>query len=69
LFYRWSKDFLEAGKKRLTVDTSREATSWEVSELSSENDQLKQMVAELSLNNRLLKKVRLVWGKAVLYAS
>ena len=56
LYYRWSKDFLEAGKKRLAGDTSREATSSEVSDLRSENDQLKQLVAELSLNNRLLKK-------------
>jgi len=56
LYYRWSKDFLEAGKKRLAGDTSREATSSEVSDLRSENEQLKQLVAELSLNNRLLKK-------------
>jgi transposase len=56
LYYRWSKDFLEAGKKRLAGDTSREATSSEVSELRSENAQLKQLVAELSLDNRLLKK-------------
>ena len=56
LYYRWSKDFLEAGKKRLSGDTAREATSSEVTDLRSENDQLKQLVAELSLNNRLLKK-------------
>jgi transposase len=56
LYYRWSKDFLEAGKKRLQGDTTREATSSEVTELRSENDQLKQLVAELSLKNRLLKK-------------
>ncbi len=56
LYYRWSKDFLEAGKKRLQGDTAREATSSEVGDLRSENDQLKQSVAELSLNNRLLKK-------------
>jgi transposase len=56
LYYRWSKDFLEAGKKRLQGDTSREATSSEVTDLRGENDQLKQLVAELSLNNRLLKK-------------
>jgi transposase len=56
LYYRWSKDFLEAGKKRLSGDTSREATSSEVGDLRSENDQLKQLVAELSLKNRLLKK-------------
>ena len=56
LYYRWSKDFLEAGKKRLSGDTAREATSSEVTDIRSENDQLKQLVAELSLNNRLLKK-------------
>jgi transposase len=56
LYYRWSKDFLEAGKKRLQGDTVREATSTEVVGLRQENEQLKQLVAELSLNNRLLKK-------------
>ena len=56
LYYRWSKDFLEAGKKRLQGDTAREATSSEVGDLRSENDQLKQLVADLSLKNRLLKK-------------
>jgi transposase len=56
LYYRWSKDFLEAGKRRLQGDTTREATSSEVSDLKSENDQLKQLVAELSLKHRLAKK-------------
>ena len=56
LYYRWSKDFLEAGKRRLQGDTTREATSSEVSDLKSENDQLKQLVAELSLKYRLAKK-------------
>ena len=56
LYYRWSKDFLEAGKKRLQGDTVREATSSEVSDLRSENEQLKQLVAELSLKLRLEKK-------------
>ena len=56
LYYRWSKDFLEAGKKRLQGDTVREANSGEVSGLKQENDQLKQLVAELSLKNRMLKK-------------
>jgi len=56
LYYRWSKDFLEAGKKRLQGDTVREASSGEVTGLRTENEQLKQLVAELSLNNRLLKK-------------
>lgn len=56
LYYRWSKDFLEAGKKRLAGDTVREANSEEVIDLRKENDQLKQLVAELSLKNRVLKK-------------
>ncbi len=56
LYYRWSKDFLEAGKKRLSGDTVREANSSEVNDLKSENEQLKQLYAELSLKHRLLKK-------------
>lgn len=56
LYYRWSKDFLEAGKKRLKGDTERAATSAEVADLRQENDQLKQLVAELALKNRVLKK-------------
>ena len=55
-YYNWSKDFLEAGKKRLQGDTVREANSSDVSGLRDENGQLKQLVAELSLKNRLLKK-------------
>jgi transposase len=56
MYYRWSKEFLEAGKKRLLGDTAREANSEEVTELKNENEQLKQLVAELSLTNRVLKK-------------
>ena len=56
LYYRWSKDFLEAGKKRLSGDTVREATSNEVKELRRENYELKQVVAETVLHNRVLKK-------------
>jgi transposase len=56
MYYRWSKEFLEAGKKRLLGDTAREANSDEVAELKNENEQLKQLVAELSLKNRVLKK-------------
>ncbi len=56
LYYRWSKEFLEAGKQRLAGNTQREADSGEVKELKSENEQLKQLVAELSLKNRVLKK-------------
>ncbi len=56
LYYKWSKDFLKAGKRRLKGDTIREANSDEVTELRQENEQLKQLVAELSLKNRVLKK-------------
>jgi transposase len=56
IYYKWSKAFLEAGKQRLTGDTVREAGSEEVSELRSENTELKQLVAEVSLKNRMLKK-------------
>jgi len=56
VYYKWSKDFLEAGKKRLNGDIIREATSNEVSEIRQENTQLKELVAELSLKNRILKK-------------
>jgi transposase len=56
LYYRWSKEFLEAGKKRLAGDTTRAATSDEVKELRRETSALKEVVAELTLENRLLKK-------------
>lgn len=56
LYYRWSKEFLEAGKKRLAGDTAREATSDEVKSLRSESLQLKEMLAEVMIENRLLKK-------------
>ena len=56
LYYRWSKDFLEAGKKRLAGDTVREATSDEVKDLQDENRELKEVVAEITLKNRVLKK-------------
>jgi transposase len=56
MYYKWSKDFLEAGKKRLNGDTVREANSSEVKDLKDENEQLKQLVAELSLKNKVLKK-------------
>jgi transposase len=54
--YGWSKDFLEAGKKRLTGDTARQATSDEVKKLRHETSALKEVVADLILENRLLKK-------------
>ena len=56
LYYKWSKMFLQAGKRRLNGDTLREANSDEVGELRKENEELKQLVAELSLKNRVLKK-------------
>jgi transposase len=56
VYYRWSKDFLEAGKIRLEGDTIREANSDQVKTLREENTQLKQVVAELFLKNRVLKK-------------
>ena len=56
VYYKWSKDFLEAGKKRLAGDITRQANSSEVKELKSEARELKECVAELTLENRLLKK-------------
>ena len=56
VYYRWSKEFLEAGKQRLVGNTKRQATSDEVVGLRQENEQLKQLVAELALKNRVLKK-------------
>ena len=56
LYYKWSKEFLEAGKRRLSGDTERQATSPEVKELRSESRALKECVADLTLENRLLKK-------------
>jgi transposase len=56
LYYNWSKEFLEAGKKRLAGDTARQATTDEVKHLREEARDLKELVAELSLENRLLKK-------------
>ena len=55
-YYKWSKDFMEAGKKRLNGDTMREANTSEVTSLKHENHDLKEFVAELSLENRRLKK-------------
>src|SRR5277367_3911242 len=48
-FYKWNKEFVEAGKKRLAGDTTREATSDEVAELRKENQRLKELVADLVL--------------------
>jgi transposase len=56
IYYKWSKDFLEAGKKRLSGDTERNANATEVQELKKENDNLKKALADLYLHNDLLKK-------------
>lgn len=55
-FYKWNKEFLEAGKKRLAGDTTREATSDEVADLRKENQRLKEMVADLLLRYDIVKK-------------
>ncbi len=62
LYYSWSKEFLEAGKKRLAGDTARQATSGEVKNLKREMRDMKELVAELSLENRLLKKSMIADG-------
>lgn len=56
VYYRWSKEFLEAGKCQLNGDTLREANREEVKDLLSENHQLKELVAELSLENRVVSE-------------
>ena len=56
VYYRWSKEFLEAGKKRLSGDTQREATTGEVKDLRGETAALKEALAEMMMKNRLLKK-------------
>ena len=56
-YYRWSKEFLEAGKKRLEGDIVREATSSKAGQIRDENGQPKQAVADLFLKNRVLKKI------------
>ncbi len=55
-FYSWTKEFMEAGKQRLSRDTTRDATRQEINELKRDNDDLKHMVAELSLDLHRLKK-------------
>jgi transposase len=62
LYYSWSKEFLDAGKKRLAGDTARQATSGEVKDLKREMRDMKELVAELSLENRLLKKSMIADG-------
>ena len=62
VYYRWSKEFLEAGKQRLAGDIKREASSSEVTDLKKENDQLKRLLADIMLKNDVLKKVCLAWS-------
>ena len=57
LYYVWSKEFMEAGKRRLAGDTARAATTDEVKDLRREASALKECVADLTLENCLLKKV------------
>ena len=61
-YYSWSKEFLEAGKKRLAGDTARAATSGEVKDLRREVRNMKVLVADLTLENRLLKKSMIADG-------
>ena len=63
VYYRWSKEFLEAGKKRLAGDTAREASSGEVKDLRAEAAALKEALAESVMENRLLKKSMLGGGE------
>jgi transposase len=63
MYYGWSKEFLDAGKRRLAGDTARAATSDEVKELRREAQALKEAVADLTLENRLLKKSMLADGE------
>ena len=62
LYYTWSKEFMEAGKRRLAGDTARAATSDEVKDLRREAGALKECVADLTLENRLLKKSMIADG-------
>ncbi|CAA7621011.1 Mobile element protein [Magnetospirillum sp. LM-5] len=62
LYYSWSKEFLEAGKKRLSGDTARQASTGEVRDLRREMRDLKEVVADLTLENRLLKKSMIADG-------
>jgi len=62
LYYKWSKEFLEAGKQRLAGNTNRQADGGEVKEMRQESEQMKLLIAELSLKNRILKKSLLGLG-------
>ncbi len=63
--YSWSKEFLEAGKKRLAGDTARSASTDEVKDLRREAHQLKEALAEQMLENRLLKKSMIADGEDI----
>jgi len=65
LYYSWSKEFLEAGKKRLAGDTARQASSDEVKDLRREARDLKEVVAEQTLELRLLKKNMIADGEDI----
>ena len=62
LYYTWSKEFMEAGKRRLAGDTARAASTDEVRDLRREASALKECVADLTLENRLLKKSMIADG-------
>ena len=62
LYYTWSKEFMEAGKRRLAGDTARATTTDEVKDLRREASALKECVADLTLENRLLKKSMIADG-------
>jgi len=62
LYYTWSKEFLEAGKRRLAGDTARAATTGEVKDLRRQAKELKEVVAEQALELRLLKKSMIADG-------
>ena len=64
-YYSWSKEFLEAGKKRLAGDTARSASTDEVKDLRREAHQLKEALAEQMLENRLLKKSMIADGEDI----
>ena len=64
LYYTWSKEFMEAGKRRLAGDTARAATTDEVRDLRREASALKECVADLTLENRLLKKSMIADGES-----
>jgi transposase len=69
VYYRWSKEFLEAGKQRLVGNTKRQATSDEVVGLRRENEQLKQLVAELKLGDNVLNGSLIAFSQREIYTG